>query len=143
MTIEELTHHLAVYGCHWSRWPDPLRVEAQVLVIGSPEARLVYEAEQRLDHALDLVQPDPAGVILKESLVNQATRLPQIPFDTPVVRPLLWYHTSMAKVAMFTGLFLIGVAIGANESILQPAFLPDQELGALLRESLFAQEWIP
>lgn len=143
MTIEELTRHLATYSSDWNRWPDELKEDAQVLLKASPEARALYEAERRLDEALDLVQPKPAGVVQIASLVKRATALPQVPSHTAVIAPPRWYHTSLAKVAMFAGLFLVGLAIGANESLFSPLSQPDQEVGALLRDSLFAQEWIP
>lgn len=143
MTIEELTRHLATYSSDWNRWPDELKEDAQVLLNASPEARAFYEVERQLDDALNLVQPTPAGVVRITSLVKRATALPQIPAHTPMIAPLRWHHTSLARAAMFAGLFLIGVAIGANEFLFPPFSQPDQEVGVLLRESLFAQEWIP
>lgn len=143
MTIEELTRYLETYSSNWNRWPDELKEDAQVLLQASPEACSFYEAERRLDDALDLVQPEPAGVFQIASLIKRATSLPQVPSHTQMVAPPRWYQTSFARAAMFAGFFLVGLAIGATGSFFPVLSQPDQEVGALIRESLFAQEWIP
>ncbi len=145
MTIEELTRHLAIYSSDWNRWPGGLKEDAQLLLKASPEARSLYEAERRLDDALDLVQTTPAGVVQIVSLVKRATALPQGPSHTQMIAPRRWYHTSLARAATCAGLFLVGLAIGADESLFPTFSQPDQEeeVAALLRESLLAQEWIP
>jgi hypothetical protein len=143
MTIEELMRHLAIYSSDWNRWPGELKEDAQLLLKASPEARSLYEAERRLDDALDLVQPTPAGAVQIASLVKRATALPQGPSHTPVTTPRRWYHTSLARAATLAGLFLVGLAIGANEPISPALSQSDPDVGALFRELLFAEEWIP
>ncbi len=143
MTHEEFSHLLDTHGSNWPRWPDPLRLEAQALLAESSDARALYEETRRLDSTLDQWRPAPAGDRLKASILERTVGLPQQPFRTPMRMTARWNAPTLARIALFAGLFLLGIALGSNESLFIAGHKNETHLDSLLRDSLFAEEWIP
>lgn len=143
MTHEEFAQLVETYGSDLRRWPEHLRTEAQYLVATSEDARMRYEAERKLDSVLDHLQPEPAGEWLKASLRQRTEALPQQAYSIPSDVRSRWRGTHLARVAMFAGLFLLGVVLGSNESSLVPVHKDDGDLTSVLRGSMFIEEWLP
>lgn len=143
MNPEDFSQLLETHGSNWQRWPDRLRSEAQALLTESPEAQALYEEARRLDSALDQFHLAPAGDRLKASILERTAGLQQQPLQTLTGEAQPWRLLSLARVALFAGLFLLGVMLGANESVIAPAHKDEAHLDTLLRETLFAEEWIP
>jgi hypothetical protein len=143
MTHKEFQQLVETYGADWHRWPESRRSEAQALLAISAEACSAQNEEGKLDELLDHLQPEPAGQWLKASLRKRAATLPQHASTLPSEVRSRWKGAHLARAAMFAGLFLLGVVLGSNESSLAPAHKDDGDLTSVLRESLFAEEWIP
>lgn len=143
MNAEDFSQLLETHSSNWQRWPDQLRSEAQALLAASPKAQALYEEARQLDSALDQFRVAPAGDRLKTSILERTAGLQPQPQRTMTGEIEPWHLLSLARVALFAGLFLLGVVLGANESVIVPVHKDEAHLDTLLRETLFAEEWIP
>ncbi len=143
MNPDDFSQLLETHGSNWQRWPDQLRSEAQALLAESPEARTLFEEARRLDTVLDQFRLAPAGDQLKASILERTAGLQQQPLRTLTGETQPWRLLSLARVALFAGLFLLGIMLGSSGSLFAPAHTDVAHLDTLLRETLFAEEWIP
>ena len=143
MTHKEFARLVETYGSDWRRWPEYLRAEAQALLATSAAARSAQNVERKLDELLDHLQPEPAGDFFEGLLLERTKTLAQAEIHNLPTVTRRWSRTNLARAAVFTGLFLLGLTLGANESSWHPASIIDTNVRSLLSESLFAEEWIP
>jgi ferric-dicitrate binding protein FerR (iron transport regulator) len=115
MTLEQFSAALDRFGGDLSRWPPPLRQEAETLIAADPLAARELDRAQQLESLLgEIAAPEPVDAALIGRIVsrNRGRR------DKMVLRPTgrLIGWASAAMVATLAIGFVVGTAIPADQS---------------------------
>ena len=108
MNSKDFEHHLDIYGSRWERWPEHLRVDAQVFLRDNEEAKRLYAQATELDEILPLTQPSIAPSYLRTRiLANLATSAIKSSNWLDQFLTQLWRPAAVALVPLVLG-FAVG-----------------------------------
>ena len=108
MNSKDFESHLDIYGSRWDRWPEHLRVDAQVFLRDNEEAKKLFAQATDLDEILPLTQPAKVPSYLRTRILANLAR-PAIKSGNWLDQFLaqLWRPAAVALVPL-----LLGFAVG-------------------------------
>jgi hypothetical protein len=104
--LEQLEHHLDVFGSALERWPAEVQPEARRLLQSSPEARAAWERAERLTALLDAAPDVLPSAMLQARIAALPARHRRgwaawWPFGNPLAPVLGW--AAAAAIGVFVG----------------------------------------
>ncbi|MFT7688541.1 MAG: hypothetical protein ACI9FB_003905 [Candidatus Azotimanducaceae bacterium] len=144
LSVQRFRIIIEAYGANSDKWPDDEKNDALLLLETNPDAKIIFDLQQKLDHQLDTTYVK--GVNLERLSLGILNNLPKQESATILERLLKWLipaeTTAIWKPALAAFLpLMLGITYGAQLSFSNAEDNWDQEfyLSSLLDTAIVAE----